>query len=919
VRRSLFGILGAVIAVFALLAGPAGAAQDDGKDADWDTPSNTCHLSLGIFEGGTATVSLAIPLQKPSDLRLEQIEQALAKALGASLRNVRRNQSPNLVTIIGRAEKAFPPTDGRIEGDLDMARLAELLHPMSVDQIDVSITDMLTPVRTLSSMRMRTWQYEISTASPQPVHFVLADRPAGLTRAAGILAGLFLAPIAIVLGRRWAVLRAADLEPALAWYRFWRWVHWITLGTWVVWLTVVAALRDNESLPLSLGGVAGFAAVQWIVMVVPPWIVMLVCSAVSQDVFARLTKAELTKREILQRASAGIAARLLPLLLAAIGIGSVLQGGYQTGILWLAAALIVRIVGSRLALPGQGLAPHAVTTGELRDRIFTLARQAGVALKQLYILPTGKMPQANAFAMRGGNVIITDHLLQSLSRREVDAIAAHELGHLKFHHPTWLLGIFFAVILAPIFWEPLLPYWWQMSWLRYVPVSLVLALVGLYFVSRRFEYQTDSYAAWLTGDAEALITGLIKVHKLSLLPMRWGKWEEGLVTHPSTDRRLEAIARQNGISRQQLQEIVDRADLTPRPPSLRGNGEEVLLPSPLWGGAGGEVGHPQDPSAPYSLPQHLSGKEVIFSTALKSKYLMRIARTFFAAVLLVPGLVAAAAWWGGLTGPAQWGALAGGVILTAAVVVVLTNYLPLWAYGEVRRRLSEKLNAQGIPPLYLPPASGGDTEGGGGIFVTLAPDSEPRLYEGFTNWDFGFLFLLADRLYYVGEQTRFALRRDQVPSLHLGGGIPRWWPAPHLYLTWKDPERGTEGTFNVRPGQVRSMRQLRRETQNLEHTLRHWLEERPAADEIPSALADLSSPAIGEVTSAPVQTLLRPQAWLRESGLVFLLGIALSVLLGLPLRPEEGGIAWYTPIVAVLAIWVQKLPLLMGRRFRKNA
>src|SRR5262249_13816912 len=71
------------------------------------------------------------------------------------------------------------------------------------------------------------------------------------------------------------------------------------------------------------------------------------------------------------------------------------------------------------------------------------------------------------------------------------------------------------------------------------------------------------------------------------------------------------------------------------------------------------------------------------------------ARAGLTAFLLTPALVAAAVWWGGLEGAARWGALAGGVVLSAAVMLALRNYLPVRNYADLRRRLAEKL-ARGL-------------------------------------------------------------------------------------------------------------------------------------------------------------------------------------------------------------------------------
>src|ERR1700738_4724098 len=82
--------------------------------------------------------------------------------------------------------------------------------------------------------------------------------------------------------------------------------------------------------------------------------------------------------------------------------------------------------------------PHALTTGPLRDRAFTMAAQLGVKLQQVYLIPSGKGQMANAFASAADNISFTDFLLQRMSQREVDYVMAHELTHLKLKHPSQL-------------------------------------------------------------------------------------------------------------------------------------------------------------------------------------------------------------------------------------------------------------------------------------------------------------------------------------------------------------------------------------------------------------------------------------------------------------------------------------------------
>jgi hypothetical protein len=435
-----------------------------------------------------------------------------------------------------------------------------------------------------------------------------------------------------------------------------------------------------------------------------------------------------------------------------------------------------------------------------------------------------------------------------------------------------MVAIFFAaLVVASLAAAPILG--WLSSlypWLRHVPLALTLAFLAVYFASRRFEYQVDSYAAWLTGDPEALITGLVKLHRLTLMPMKWGKWDEHLVTHPSTSHRLEAIARENGVSRKRLQEILEQ---------------------------------PEPAGEPYPVPAALTEPGLVFSTAFRNKCILRIYWTTLAVMMLLPALIASLVWWSGLEGVTAWAVLGIGLAATVGAYFLVQNYLPVTGYAELRRRLGVKMQAQGI-----------DVAGWGGTLVGFAPHGEPRTYEGYTNWDYGYLFLNGDRLCYVGEQTRFALRREQITQMRLGPGMRRWLSVPYLYLTWQDPERGPGGTFNVRAAEITSMVQLARATHALEQNLRQWWEQPTAPADLPPPLAELTTPALGEVTGAPVQAQFNPRVLPVNVGFIALLGAGVSLLCGLPFSLEDGGLAWYVPIVAGLMAILEVLPLWTARR-----
>src|SRR6185295_17656777 len=92
---------------------------------------------------------------------------------------------------------------------------------------------------------------------------------------------------------------------------------------------------------------------------------------------------------------------------------------------------------------------EAVSVGRLRDRIVELAEKAGVKIGQIYLLPTGKGQMANAFAASGNNLLLTDCLIKGLTEREMDAVIAHELTHLKHRHPRQLGSLMVFLIVLP--------------------------------------------------------------------------------------------------------------------------------------------------------------------------------------------------------------------------------------------------------------------------------------------------------------------------------------------------------------------------------------------------------------------------------------------------------------------------------------
>ncbi len=101
-------------------------------------------------------------------------------------------------------------------------------------------------------------------------------------------------------------------------------------------------------------------------------------------------------------------------------------------------------------------------------------------------------------------MVFTDGLLSRMSRRQIAAVAAHEVAHVKLHHMPWMIVSVIASLLGLgwvagiVLWgvESLVGLWIEsefvsigMSLVLLVPMALVFGMV-----SRRMEWQADAFA-----------------------------------------------------------------------------------------------------------------------------------------------------------------------------------------------------------------------------------------------------------------------------------------------------------------------------------------------------------------------------------------------------------------------------------------
>lgn len=147
--------------------------------------------------------------------------------------------------------------------------------------------------------------------------------------------------------------------------------------------------------------------------------------------------------------------------------------------------------------------------GPIRRGLLELAKQHRVRLRNILVWNTaGTMINAAVLGLIGWfrYVLITDALLDVMSRRQVLAVMAHEVGHVRRHHMPWLAGSLIAALFMSLYavsvpmyllsqeqLDALQPYQVSIEF-GLVAASMAISLLLFGWVCRRFERQADTFA-----------------------------------------------------------------------------------------------------------------------------------------------------------------------------------------------------------------------------------------------------------------------------------------------------------------------------------------------------------------------------------------------------------------------------------------
>ena len=203
-----------------------------------------------------------------------------------------------------------------------------------------------------------------------------------------------------------------------------------------------------------------------------------------------------------------------------------------------------------------------VTTPSLVTHFNAVVAKTAVPNPSVEYVDVGGGVFANAIALpsraRPG-VGFTSTVLERFDEDEVVAIFAHEIAHLEHFNDAYLKKFQWAgwaIVLAAAGLTPLIdavaP---GLAAATYLWPFLVLMYVMVLTQSRqRHETESDLRAVALTGNPDALIRGLIKLHAMAKMPRRLDPNVEVVASHPSLARRIQAIREASGVPASRLDE-----------------------------------------------------------------------------------------------------------------------------------------------------------------------------------------------------------------------------------------------------------------------------------------------------------------------------------------------------------------------------
>ena len=189
-------------------------------------------------------------------------------------------------------------------------------------------------------------------------------------------------------------------------------------------------------------------------------------------------------------------------------------------VVWVAAAGLVFLVAPEVLR--RVLRTQPLQDGPLRRRLEALCRRSGVRYRQILFWDTDQN-MGNAAVMGiipwMRYILLSDVLIETMTDDQIEAVFAHEVGHVVHRHMAWFV-VFFAVLFTGMWGVERAAEatrWFGAN--AMVIGSLIISpaafCVGFGLLSRRFERQADVYAARtiqsVSGDRQTFVQNVDRI------------------------------------------------------------------------------------------------------------------------------------------------------------------------------------------------------------------------------------------------------------------------------------------------------------------------------------------------------------------------------------------------------------------------
>lgn len=258
------------------------------------------------------------------------------------------------------------------------------------------------------------------------------------------------------------------------------------------------------------------------------------------------------------------------------GLGWVFSAVYgSTGIFWgtlvgaAIYALIQYFLAARMALAMNGAKEIQKNDNPRLYRIVeNLAITNGMPMPKVYLVDD---PAPNAFATgrdpEHAHVAATSGILELMNDRELEAVMAHEMGHVRNYDIRVMMIVFGLVSAIGLIADVLVRMFWFSNSENRNPVFLIIGVVAALVspivamlvqaaVSRQREYLADATGAMTTRDPEGLASALEKLgsagtatrrqntstaHLFFANPLKRSAFLNAFSTHPPIEQRVARL------------------------------------------------------------------------------------------------------------------------------------------------------------------------------------------------------------------------------------------------------------------------------------------------------------------------------------------------------------------------------------------